>query len=77
MAEERRREATVYAERGEVYSVIPEFTSSRVEKGKTMRGKVVYVPKNRRYAVLEFRGPIGTCRECFWPEDLKARCKRL
>ena len=59
---------------GEVYSVQPEFASSGVTKGKVRRGKVVFVPKHKRYAVLAFKGPHGISREAFWPEDLKAKC---
>ena len=60
---------------GEVYAVTPQFTKGRVDKGKPMRGKVAFIPKNRRYAVLAFPGPNGISREAFWPEDLKARCR--
>lgn len=60
---------------GEVYSVTPQFTKCRVDAGETMRGKVVFIPKHRRYAVLAFKGTNGISRECFWPEDLKARCR--
>lgn len=57
---------------GDVYSVAPEFMRSGVDKGATLRGKVVFIPKHRRFAVLAFH---GTSREAFWPEDLKARCR--
>lgn len=62
---------------GDCYSVVPEFSRCRVDKGKAMCGVVVSIPPHRRYAVLAFPGVHGTSREAFWPEDLKARCKRV
>ena len=71
MASEKKYSHIFAGEVGEVYSVVPEFAGSSVSKGGTMRGKVVFIPKNRRYAVLAFKGITGTSREAFWPEDLQ------
>lgn len=60
---------------GDVYSVAPEFLRSSVEKRGILRGKVVFIPPHRRFAVLAFQGVHGVSRETFWPEDLKARCR--
>ena len=76
MPREKRYEETTDARRGEAYSVRPEFARTGVAQGDVMRGRVVFVPKHRRYAVIEFLGPGGVSREAFWPEDLKARCRR-
>lgn len=78
--EDQKRKQKEYREKtackvGEVYSVTPQFTKCRVDSGVPMRGKVVFIPKHRRYAVLAFNGIHGISRECFWPEDLTVKCK--
>lgn len=75
MAAQKEYIGTCRCKVGEVYSVTPQFTKSRVDKGRPLRGKVVFIPKHRRFAVLAFPGIHGTSREAFWPEDLKARCR--
>ena len=65
----------VAAKLGEIYSVAPEFARTGVTGGSIMRGKVVFIPTHRRFAVLEFPGIHGVSRECFWPEDLMAKCR--
>ena len=59
MPREKRYEETTDARRGEAYSVRPEFARTGVARGDVMRGRVVFVPKHRRYAVIEFMGPGG------------------
>lgn len=66
---------TVTCKIGDVYSVEPEFARTGVASGGIMRGRVIFIPKNRRFAVLEFQGIHGVSRECFWPEDLMAKCR--
>lgn len=35
-----------------------------------MKGRVVYVHPEGRFATLEFQGVNGKLRESFWPEEL-------
>lgn len=38
-----------------------------------IRGRVIYVHPQGRFATLEFQGVHGTFRECFYPEELTER----
>lgn len=56
---------------GEEYMVktnaaIPDLNGNR----HPMRGRVVYVHPEGRYATLEFEGVNGKFRECFTPKEL-------
>lgn len=67
---------------GEQYMVRPECSlPDRTVKKKNvrgatiiekipMKGTVVYVHPEGRYATLEFEGVTGNPRECFFPEQL-------
>lgn len=67
---------------GEQYMVQPECSlPDRTVKKKTagganvvekipMKGTVVYVHPEGRYATLEFEGVTGNPRECFYPDRL-------
>lgn len=47
-------------------TAIPDLKGNR----HPMRGRVVYVHPQGRYAVLEFEGVNGKFRECYMPEQL-------
>ena len=58
-------------EKGQRYRVKPLFArgdgSGMIPQ---LVGQVSYIHPLGRYAVLEFAGPIGVSRECFYPEEL-------
>lgn len=56
---------------GERYMVTTESSvCDRTNARHTIRGKVVYVHPEGRFAVLEFQGIRGKFRESFFPEQL-------
>ncbi len=56
---------------GERYMVASDSTCCNTEKTRPkIRGTVIYVHPNGRYATLEFQGIKGKFRECYYPEQL-------